>query len=79
MSDVRCVAVAGGNPGNAPCIMIEFGQRRGDGSLSIDDRQVVSLDIARDLIKELSVAVYEAEVLRVMVGNQTQAERARTT
>lgn len=68
--DVRCVAVAGGNPGEGPCVMIEFGRRRGDGSLHIDDRTVVALDTARNLIKELSVAVYEAEVLRVMVGDQ---------
>lgn len=76
---MRCVAVAGGNPGSAPCIMIEFGRRRGDGSLGIDDRQVVTLDIARDLLKELSAAVYDAEVLRVMVDNQTPVERDRTT
>lgn len=59
--------------------MMEFGQRRGDGSLRIDDRKVVTLDIARHLIKELSVAVYEAEVFRVMVDNHAPDERAPST
>ncbi len=49
-----------------PCVIFNFGEHRQDGSFQVKDRTVMTIADACHLAKELSSAIFDADVMAVV-------------
>lgn len=62
-----------------PCVIFSLGKIQQDGSFQIDERNVMTIADACRLAKDLSAAIFDADVMAVVDENAREVAEADTT
>ena len=62
-----------------PCVILSLGRHQQDGSFQVDERNVMTVADACRLAKDLSAAIFDADVMAVVDENSREVADADPT